>query len=88
MGAPTIGRTAHTRSTTTCTARCWRWGRGLHSSGMAVRDLDGFGFSSGSDSGRFGRIPSSPAGEFFAVLYSFYGYFDPTEMGSGFGRIR
>ena len=24
----------------------------------------------------------------FAVLYGLYGHFDPTEMGSGFGRIR
>ena len=55
-------------------------------SGMAVRDFDGF--ARGSDSGGFGRIPSSPAGDFFAALYSLYGHFDPTETGSGFGRIR
>jgi len=53
-------------------------------SGMPVRDSDGFG--RGSDSDGFGRIPSSPAGDFFAVLYSLYGHFGPTEMGSGFGR--
>jgi len=54
--------------------------------GMAVRDSDGFG--GGSDSDGFGRIPSCPAGDFSAVLYSLYGHFDPTGMGSGFGRIR
>ena len=53
---------------------------------MTVRDSDGFG--GGSDSDGFGRIPSSSAGDFFAVLYSMYGHFDPTEMGSGFGGIR
>ena len=52
---------------------------------MVVRDSDGFG--RGSDSGGFGRMPSSPAGEYFAVLYSLYGLFDPTESGSGFERI-
>jgi len=46
------------------------------------------GFGRGSDSGGFGWIPSSPAGELFAVFYSLYGHFDPTEMDSGFGRIR
>jgi len=55
-------------------------------SGIAVRDSDGFG--GGSDSDGFGRIPSSLAGNCFAVLYSLYGHFDPTETGSGFGRIR
>ena len=54
--------------------------------GMAVRDSNGFG--RGLDSGGFGGILSSPAGEFLAILYSLYGHFDPTEMGSGFGRIR
>jgi hypothetical protein len=53
---------------------------------MTVRDSDGFG--GGSDSDGFGRIPSSSAGDFFAVLYSMYGHFDTTEMGSGFGGIR
>jgi len=38
---------------------------------MAVRDSDGFG--GGSDSDGFGRIPSSPAREFFATLYNPYG---------------
>jgi hypothetical protein len=56
------------------------------SAGMAVRDSDGLG--EGSDSDGFVRIQSSPAGHFFAVLYSLYGHFDSTEMGSGFGRIR
>jgi len=39
-------------------------------------DSDGFG--GGSDSGGFGWIPSSPAGESFGVFYSQYGHFDPT----------
>jgi hypothetical protein len=53
---------------------------------MAVRDSDGFG--RGSDLGGFGRIPSSPTGNFFAVLYSLYGHFDPTEMDSVESRTR
>jgi hypothetical protein len=62
-------------------------GKAVHvEPGMAVRDSDGFG--GGSDSAGFGRIPSSPAGDVLAVLYSLYGHFDPTEIGSGFGRIR
>jgi hypothetical protein len=54
---------------------------------MAVRDLDGFG--RWSDLGGFGRIPSSPAGDIFAVLYSVYGHFDLQKWvpdSDGFGR--
>jgi len=36
---------------------------------MAVRDSDGFG--GGSDSGRFGRIRSSPAGDVFLRYLTF-----------------
>jgi hypothetical protein len=61
-------------------------GGSLITTGMAVANSDGFG--GGSDSGGFGPIPSSPTGCSFEVLYSLYGRFDPTEMGSGFGRIR
>jgi len=57
----------------------------LKSPGMAVRDSDGFG--RGSDSDGFGRIPSSPAGDLFAVLQSVW-VFCSYRMGSGFGRIR
>jgi len=67
----------------------WSWpGRLVQvdpDSGMVVRDSDGAG--GGLDSDGFGRIPSSPTGDFLAVLYSLYGHFNPTEMDSGFGRI-
>jgi len=55
--------------------------------GMAFPDSDGFG--RGLDSGGFRRIPSSAAGDSFAVFYSLCGDFDPTDMDSdsdGFGR--
>ena len=40
--------------------------------GMPVRDSDGFG--GGSDSGGFGWIPSSPAGDLFAELQSVWAF--------------
>jgi hypothetical protein len=35
----------------------------------------------------FGRIPSSPTGDFFAVFYSLVWGFEPADMDSGFGRF-
>jgi len=61
--------------------------------GLAFPDSDGF--DGGLGSGGFRWIPSSPAGDVFAVFYNLYGHFDPIEnngfwnrTGSVEGRIR